>query len=799
MGHLTSALRFAARNLTRHPGFPAVVVATLGLGIGASSALFSVLYAVVLRPLPYPEPNRLVMLREMDESGGQSDVAPGNFLDWTTGAEELFTGLAAFYPASTTIHTEGGPERIFTAAVTPAFFPVLGVPPALGRWFTAEEAVVGGAGVVVLSHGFWQASFGARPGVVGTTLRLGDRSYTVVGVMPPGFSFPGPRVKLWVPLALGPGDAANRGDHYLQVIGRLQPAVDLDQGRLRMSERARALAAAHVGPGPVGVRLVLLHDHVLGDFGTTIDLLVAAVVLAFLVSGFNLGLLLLAHSTSRQNELAVRVCFGARPADLARQLAFEGLVLAGIGVAAGWLLATWTVGAVATAGAADIPRAGEIHLGGVALAFTSGVGLTAWLLLGLLPLAMTVRATPQDWLREGGALPGRKRARFERLLVVGEIAVAFPLVIGATLLVQTVTRLQQVDPGFDPRRVLAVELSVPGSRYPPDEATAFYRNLLGRCAGLPAVRSVGAASLLPLTGAPPTVRLTTDGGPAPSGPALEVGYRVVDPGYFDALRIPILEGRPFSDADRADAPAVVIVNRELARQLWPEGSPVGKRLRLGSNPAAPEWTVVGLAGDVRQAGLEVEPGPEVLVPMPQDPWWPMTLLVRTAGDPLEIAGAVRSQVRELDDAVPVASIRTLEQIRDGSMARRRFLARVLLGFALLALALALIGIYGLTSYSVSRRRRELGVRMALGSDRLAVVGLVMGEGLLLAAAGTALGLLAAPGLERLLGSFLYGVTALDVRILAILGASVMAVALAACLLPAVRASRLEPTEALRAD
>jgi putative ABC transport system permease protein len=799
MAHPTAALRFAARNLIRSPGFSTAVVATLGLGIGAGSALFSVVYAVLLRPLPYPSPDRLVMLQETDESGGESDVAPGNFLAWSARATDLFTDLASFHSATTTIHADDGPERIFVVAATPSLFSVLGVRPGLGRWFTAEEAAAGAPGVVVLSDGFWQTGFGADPKVLGTALRLGDKSYTVIGVAPPHFGLPSAHTKLWVPLAFAPRDAANRGDHYLQVVGRLREGIGVAQGRLRLFERVRAIAADHPGPSPAGVRLVPLRDHLLGDFGTTIDLLVAAVVLAFLVSGFNLGLLLLARSVSRQQELAVRVCFGARPTDLARELALERLILALVGAAGGWLIATWTVRAVAAAGAAEIPRASEIHLGGATLVFTTGMGLAAWLLLGLVPLVMVVRATPRDWLREGGALPGRQRVRFGRLLVVSEVAVAFPLVIGAAILAQTVTRLQRVDPGFDPRHALAVELSVPGSRYPPEEAVAFYQRLLERCAGLPAVRSVGATSSLPLTGSAATVRLTADGGSALAGRPLAVAYRVVDPGYFDALRIPILEGRPFGDADGAEAPRVAIVNRELARQLWPGGSPVGKRLHLGADRPAPEWTVVGMAGEVRQAGLEAEPLPEVLVPLPQDPWWPMTLVFRTEGNPLDIAGAVRSEVRRLDDAIPVASITTLEQIRDRSMARRRFLAQVLFGFALLALALAVIGIYGLTAYSVGRRRRELGVRMAMGSDRPSVVWLVMKEGMLLAVAGIALGLAAAPGLERLLGSFLYGVTALDARLLAILGAFVLVVALTACLLPAVRASRLDPAAALRAD
>ncbi|HEV2860568.1 MAG TPA: ABC transporter permease [Pyrinomonadaceae bacterium] len=798
METLLQDVRFGVRVLARHKGFTAVAVLTLALGIGANTAIFSVVNAVLLRPLPYKDPERLVMLWENDtqEGNDRNPVAPANFVDWQkqTGTCDAL----AFYNQPAGVNVTGGgsePERVVGAGVSPNIFSVLGVQPARGRTFSDSEAA---AHEVIISHGFWQRRFGGDPEVVGRQMTLDAEILDVVGVMPPEFQLP-EETELWWANMDG-SLATMRVRHFLRVVGRLKPGVPVEQARADFDTIARRLAEQYPETNTgYGVNVITLRDQFVGGVRPALLLLLGAVGFVLLIACANVANLMLARSAARQKEMAVRAALGAGRLRLVRQLLTESLLLAAAGGAAGLLFAYWGSDLLTALGASGLPRGARVGVDGRVLAFTFMMTLLTGLAFGFVPAWAGAKAGVHGILKEDGrGATGRRAGR--RLLVVTEIACALMLLIGAGLLIKSFVRLQAVEPGFDPSGVVTMQFSLPDARYSePPQVAAFYARLVEHARTVPGVRAAGAVSRLPLAGDRSTMGLTVEGRPAVSGQYEEVHFRAVTPDYFRALGVPLRAGRELGERDGAEAPPVVLVNETTARKYWPGADPVGRRVKLGPGAQGPWVTVVGVVGDVRNFGLESEAKPEVYVPHRQSPQSRMRLVLRTDGDPLSLVPAVRSAVRSLDAELPFSQVATMEELLARSVAQRR-LSTLLLGvFAGTALLLAAIGIYGVMAYSVTQRTREIGIRMALGARRGDVVRMVLRQGMALALAGVACGLGGGLVAARLMRGLLYGVSAVDPLTFVGMAGVLTCVALLACYVPARRATKIDPLVALRAE
>jgi predicted permease len=807
MQTLLQDLRYGVRALRTQPGFTLAAVIVIALGIGANTAIFSVVNTVLLRPLPYPQPDELVMVWESAPKLGfpHNDVAPANFLDWRN-QNKVFRHLAAFGGHSVSLTGRGEPERVEGARVSANLFPLLGVAPALGRAFTEDEDRDGAANVIVLSYGLWQRRFGGDSGIVGQSLTLNARPYTVVGVMPAHFRFPSREQEFWLPMAFEPGEAAGRGDHYLSVVARLKPGVTIKQAQAEMDAIAARLQQQYPRTNTdQGVALVPLHEEFAGAMRKPLLVLLGVVGFVLLIACANVTNLLLARATARRQELTIRAALGASRLRLMRQLLTESLLLAITGGVIGTLLASWGVGLLETLVPDSLAQARGIVIDVRVLGFAVAVSLLTGVVFGLLPALQVSRPNLSEALKEGGRGGGEPRGRVRSLLVVTEIALSLVLLAGAGLLIKSFHRLTNVDPGFQPNNALTLRMQLSGEKYgDPVKRRAFYDQMLQQVQSLPGVQAAGVITQLPLTTQGLSFSFSLEGqAPLPAANLPQAVFRVVSPDYFSALGIPLLGGRSFTPQDTADAPAVAVINHTMAERFWPGQEALGKRFKIGASDSPNPWmTVVGVVGDVRQTSLEQALKPELYVSHWQDRRFfaiPRDLVIRTAGDPLNLTAAVRAEIWKLDKDLPLYRVRTMEQIVAQAVAGQRFNMLLLALFAALALVLATVGIYGVMSYATAQRRHEIGIRMALGANARDVFRLVLGQGLLLTGSGVALGLMGALALTRLMKGLLFNVTASDPLTFAAVTLLLMVVALLACWIPARRAARVDPLVALRCE
>jgi putative ABC transport system permease protein len=796
-------VRFGLRSLARSPGFSAVAVLCLALGIGANAALFSVLNAVLLRPLPFAEPDRLVRIYEKLGDKGQGSVSIPNFRDWaaqSTGFEQL----AAYQMVSRNLQSTGEPERIQAVEATPNLFSILGTPPLLGRAFAADTDEPGKAKVAVVSEDLWRTRLGGEPSLIGRAIRLDGVLYTVLGVMPASFDFPagGGATDVWVLFEPNPQQDAARGSHFLAVVGRLKPETTLEAATAQLVTVAARIEKDH--PAEQTGRSVLvqpLRETLVGRVRPMLLILFGAVGLVLLIACANVANLLLARAAVRQREVAVRLALGASRARLVRQFLVESLVLAFAGAALGLLLARWSLDAVAPLAANALPVTGEIPLDGRVFGFLLALAALSGLAFGIVPALQYSRGDVRESLGEaGGKTTGSGRQQlFRSTLVVLEIAVSLVLLVGAGLLLRGFLNLSGTEPGLVAENVLTAHLPLPAAQLE-DSTPRTFRPALEKIRAIPGVRSAALVSMLPIQNAWTNGNFAIEGRPEPQpGQEPLAELRIASPGFFPSLGIPVLRGRDFTESDGESGPPVAIVNEVLARRHFPGEDPLGRRILFDGQ----SFAIVGVVGNVRQAGLDVDPLAEIYFPyaLPYSMQWlsDSVLVIRTELPPESLADEVRAAVRSVDPALPLYDVLTMEAVIDESLAGRRLNLWLLAVFAGMALVLAAAGLYGVISYLVAQRTREIGVRIALGAQTRDVVGLVMRQGTGLTGAGITLGLLGAFVLTRVLESLLYGVSARDPLTYAALAALLGAIALFATWLPARRASRVDPILAIRAE
>jgi putative ABC transport system permease protein len=808
MDTLAQDIRYAVRRLIKSPGFSIVAILTLALGIGANTAIFSVVNAVLLRALPYSEPDRLVQLFNSRGNNPRFPVSAPNYLDFRE-QKQLFTGVAAFDDTrGYNLVGIGDPARLTGAAVSAEFFDVLGTQPTLGRGFRAEENEPGAGGVVVLSNGIWQQYFGSDPSVIGRNISLSGVVHTVVGVMPAGFDFPR-QSALWTPLEYDAQfrDDSNRGSHYLGVVARLRPGVSAERAAAEMRGLGDRLATEFPQLANSSATAVPMREVIVGSIRPALLILLGAVGLVLLIACANVANLLLARAAAREGELAVRAALGAGRRRLMRQLLTESMILALAGGLVGLLLAFWGTEALGAIQPRGIQQLGEVRVDTTVVAFTASVALLTGILFGLVPALQVTRSDLAGSIREGarGALSGRSGKRLRNGLVVAEMALAVMLLAGAGLLIRSFVGLTSVDPGFQPQGVLSVELSLPGGSYPDAEsARQFYSRLHERLTGLPGVTSAGAVSTLPLGGRGSMAGFFPADGEAPRPGEMPVAHIIqATPDYFRALGVPLRRGRLFTPADRAGAPVALLLSESGARRIFRGEEALGRSVALtfGTEeyPNGITGTVVGIVGNVHQKALDSAVEPEVYIPFDQAPFGSMEVVLRTTVEPLSLAASVRAAVQEIDPELPVGKIRTVEQVVAASVAQPRFYMTLLTLFAGVALALSAVGIFGVISYSVTQRTREIGMRMALGADARSVMRSVVGGGMRLVLLGLGIGLIVTFGLARLISGMLYGIAPSDPVTLGGVVVVLGAVAFLACWLPARRATRIDPVVALRAE
>ncbi|HSF23613.1 MAG TPA: ABC transporter permease, partial [Blastocatellia bacterium] len=798
-------LLYAFRVLYKNRGFTAVAVLALALGIGANTAIFSVVNSVLFRPLPYRDPQRLVMLwADYQQRGGPERewLSPADFRDYRdqTASFEHVVALLGWGP---TLTGQGEPEDLQGAAVSHDTFSMLGVAPMLGRSFSAGEDAAGAERVILLSHRLWQRRFDSDPAIIGKSLTLAGESHTVIGVMPRGLTFPIlSDTEVWRPIipALATLRGCDRGCVILRMMAKLKPGVALDQARAETDAIAARAAEQHPESNKgVGSTVVPLHEQLVGDVRPAMLVLLGAVALVLLIACANVANLLLARAAAREKEVAIRAALGATRARLIRLQLTESLLLAIVGGAVGLLLAFWMVDVLVSFAPTGTPRLEEIAIDRSVLVFTFGVAVVTGLIFGLAPALVSSKTDLTHALKEGGrdARAGARGNRVRSGLVVSEVALALMLLVGAGLLIKSFVNLQRVDPGFDPKNVLRVDLQVPRTRYPDRLHTAaFYKQLMDRVAGLPGVQTAGAVSSLPLSGGGTDSTFAIEGRPGPEpGQPQAAWYAKVTPGYFRTMGIRFLQGRDFTEADTAEATKVAIISETMARRYFSGGDPVGKRLVFGEGQDKRE--IVGVVADVKHFGLNVDARPTMYFAQAQYAERGMSLLVRTPGDPMSLAGAIRSEVWTLDRDLAVSSVMPMEELVATSLAEPRFVLLLLGLFAAVAMALSAIGVYGVMAYTVTQRSHEIGVRMALGAQMRDVLTLVVGQGMALVGGGVALGLIAAFGLTRVMESLLFGVSATDFTTFAATSVVLALVALGACFVPARRATKVDPMIALR--
>lgn len=798
-------VRYGTRMLIKGPGFTAVALLTLMLGIGANSAIFTVVNALLLRPLPFEESENLVFLSERSRQLEGMSISYPNFTDWRE-QNSVFENIAVFRRQSFNLTSGSEPERLNGSQVSASLFSILRYQPALGRAFTDEEDKPGANPVVILSHGLWQRRFGSDPHLLGQTLTMSGRGFTVIGVMPQSFAFP-TRVELWVSVGQESGQQSwqNRGNHPgLYGVARLRSGVGVEQARADMDTVAGRLEEQYPNTNSTNrVTVQPLLEIVVRDVRPGLVVLIAAVGFVLLIACVNVANLLLARGATREKEIALRSALGARRGRLVRQLLTESLLLSFGGGVLGLALAYWGVKGLIAISPANTPRVSEISLDMTVLGFTLGVTLLTGVAFGLAPALHASKPDLNETLKDAsrGSTGGLHRHRFRSALVVVEVAVALVLLIAGGLTIRSFYRLQQVTPGFDGENLLTIQLTLPPATYPePHQRAGFFQQLLGRLASLPGVESVGGATGLPLGNNGNQTSFSIEGQPPPPPgeiPLVEIANVSTD--YFKTMRIPLLRGRIFTDQDHSETPQVIVIDQLFAERYWPGEDPLGKQIRFGGvSSQNPLLTVVGVVGRVMMEGLDNNSNRvQGYRPYLQGPWNGFSVVLRTKSEPTSLASSVRQEVLNIDGNQPIFNIRTMEQIRSESITPRRLTTILLSIFAGVALLLATVGIYGVMAYSVSQRTHEIGIRIALGAARRDVMRLVVGQGMLLASLGVGLGLGGAFLLTRWMSNLLFGVSATDPMTFGGIAALLTGVAFAACCIPARRAMSVDPMVALR--
>jgi putative ABC transport system permease protein len=813
---LGSDVRYALRMFHRNPVFTALAVAALALGIGANTAIFTIVNGVLLKPLPYGNPDRLVMVWSTNaiEHRDRDVVAPLDYLDYRKAA--AFSDMQAGYSfiLGAPLNTGAGAEQIVVSVVTPGMFDMLGRAPALGRTFTAADVQT----AVIVSHRFWRARQGSDPAALGRVLTIAGQPRTIVGVMPPDFVFPyksmlGPSgfsrsydVDAWLPLefvntpsrATGVAELT-RNVRFLSVVGRLKPDVTVSQANAELAGIARQLAATYPNTNRVvGTSVVRLHEQAVGGTRPALMLLLAGVGFVLLMACVNLANLLLARSSVRQREMAVRSALGAERRRLIAQTLVETVLLATMGGLVAILVVNAGMRALLALAPADMPRLGEVRADLTVVAFTFALSLITGIAIGIVPALAASRPELQTTLKAAGrgATAGRGQRRLRSALVVAEVGLAVVLTLGAGLLLRSFLSVLAVDPGFRPDRLLTLQIALPQKYQTPAQRVELYKALFTRLESLPGVQASGGTTRLPLGSTSVTTKVAVEGSDKPPSEWPEVEFRRAVHDYFEAMGIPVLRGRSFTAADDADAPPVVVINQTMARQLFANADPVGKRIR--TNLASPWSTIVGVIGDVRHSGLEAAPAPEMYISSLQGPPTNPFIVIRTSGDPSALAGTVRGELRSLDKDIAAYDIRPMAQVRAESVGERRFVLLLVAAFGALALVMAAVGVYGVMALIVSERTSEIGIRLALGAQPRSVLRLVVVQGVTLAAIGIAVGVTASLTLTPLLTAQLFGIRPQDPATMAIVPALLLIVAAFACYLPARRAMRIDPVNALRA-
>jgi len=813
-------IRYSVRSLIKTPGFTSVAVIVLALGIGANTAIFTVVNAVLLRPLPYPDSDRLVMLWETNprfQIGVDTlPVTHGNFMDWRE-QNSVFEYVSALGVGRWNLTGSGEPERISGASVSPNFFRLMGTEPKLGRAFRDDEEKPGAGKVVVISHSLWQRRFAGEPGVIGKPMTLDGESYTVIGVAPEGFQFPrakdlpyfvavATQTDVWRPMTLG-DDFVNksRANHQLSVMAKLKRGVTREQAQTEMTAIAERLERSYPDSNQgIGVKVVPLNEQVVGNVRPALWVLMGAVALVLLIACANVANLLLARSSARQKEIAIRTALGASRSRVVRQLLTEDLLLSMTAAVTGTLLSLWGIKAMLSLSRETLPRAYEISVDLRVLGFTVVIALLTSVLFGLTPALQASKINLSESLKEGsrGLAGGRHSNHVRSAMVISEVALSLVLLIGAGLMIKSLSSLLKVDPGFKPNDTLTMQIALLGSKYPAaSQQIAFFRDVTHRVETLPGVQSVGLISSAPLSGGVYAGGFSIEGRVATSETDdLVADRRMVSPEYFNALGIPLLKGRGFTDRDDKAATGVAIVSQSWARRFLPNEEPLDKRIKLGGRDSTRPWlSIVGIAGDVRDTALESDARPCVYLPYPQFPSSSMTLVVRAAFDPKPLMPAIRDEVWAVDKDQPVTEVKTMDQYVADSVSPRRLNATLLAIFASLALVLASVGIYGVMAYSVTQRTHEIGIRVALGAQSSDVIKLVVGHGMALVVVGVMIGLAGALALTRVMTSLLFGVSATDPITFAGVSVLLVAIALLASYIPARRATKVDPMIALRCE
>jgi len=791
-------LRFGVRMLLKKPGFTLIAIITLALGIGANTAIFSVVNAVLLQPLPYAEPERIVRIYGRFSQGNQAATSPPDFLDYRA-QNRTFEEFAALMSSSFNLTGGAEPERIAGADVTTNYFQAIGIKPVQGRTFSPEEEQEGRAQVAVISEGLWQRRFGGAADVIGKTLMLDGQSHTIVGVAPNAGRI-AEETDVWRPLTFDRPNMKIRRFHFLRAFGRLKPGVTLQQAQADVDAIAIGLEKQYPESNTSWrLRMVPLRDELLGDVRTPLYVLLGAVAFVLLIACANVANLLLARAASRQKEIAIRSAMGAGRCRIVRQLLTESILLSIAGGAVGLLLAVWGTEALVTLAANSIPRASGIGVDNRVLGFTMLLSLLTGVVFGLVPAMQAARPDFNESLKDGGkgTGTGERNSRTRSVLVVAEIALALVLLVGAGLLILSFQRLQQVDPGFDPHHVLTMRLFLPESKYgEPGQSRIFNEQLLQRVAALPGVQAVGTTTQLPMRGGGDTY-FKIEGRPF-QGPNQQVTALnpAISHEYLRAMGIPLVKGRAFTEQETKETPHVVIINEAFARTHFPDEDPLGKRLIIDDGQPLP-CEIIGVARDIRQFSLARESSPTMYMPSIETAR--ATLVVRTAGDPLALTSVVRAAVQSVDKDQPVANIRSMEEILSASVAQPRFRTLLLGVFAAVALGLAAIGIYGVMSYTVVQRTHEIGIRMALGAQGSDVIRLVVTRGMALALGGVVVGIGTALALTRLLTGLLFNISATDPLTFVMIALLLTAVAFVACWIPARRATKVDPMVALRCE
>ena len=804
---LLQDLRYGARMLWARPGFTLVAVLTLALGIGANTAIFSLFNAVLLKPLPFTDPRQLVMLWEDASSIGfpRNTPAPANYVDWKTQTHS-FEDMAALQTVSYNLTGAGEPQKLNGQAVTANLFQLLGTTPALGRTFTPDEEKPGSERVVILSNALWRDSFGGERSVLGREILLNGEKYTVAGVMPQGFRFLDPNTHIWVPLAQAPEDWANRGGHYLNVVGRMKQGITVEQADADLKTVMARIVRDHPDEAAgLGAFVLPLRDQLAGDVRRPLVMLLVAVAFVLLISCANIAGLLLSRSVARRREIAIRVALGASGWRVVRQLLTESALLSLMGGGLGLLLALWSFAFLQQLIPPSMALSAGLGIDGRVLVFTLLVSLVTGTLFGLAPALQASKAGPGEALKAGGGRGGTASGgrRLRNAFVVSEVALALVLLVGAGLLIQSLRKLQGQYSVIKPENVLTLMTTLPTGKYTEhSQREAFYDGVLARVRSLPGVVSAGYTTTVPLMWKGGTSGFVVEGRPAERGLGNDANHRQVTPGYLQTLGLSLKSGRYLEDSDGPNSQPVAVINEAMARTYWPGEDAVGKRFKLGGPNSPNPWlAVAGVVADIRQMGLEEPAKPEMYLPYHQvdyQQWFaPGYLVIRTSVEPQSLIAALRREVYAVDPTQPVSNVQTMAEILGGESAQRRVGMTLLAVFAGLALALASLGIYGVLSFFVAQHTQEIGVRLALGAQPRSILALVLRRGMALALAGVGLGLLGAFALTRLMESQLFEVSATDPLTYVALALLLTTVALIACILPARRATKVDPLVALR--